>query len=92
MDKDLFYRGDLQYINSRFRKFCENEENFFDVLDDMLDIATVLPVCEYEYASKLDLFRQFEHVYDALLELKEMLFSYGIQLRFSPLLESKIKG
>ena len=58
----------------RFRKFCENEENFFEVLDDMLDIATVLPVCEYEYASKLDLFRQFEHVYDALLELKEMLF------------------
>ena len=51
MDKDLFYRGDLQYINSRFRKFCENEENFFEVLDDMLDIATVLPVCEYEYAS-----------------------------------------
>ena len=91
MDKDTNCRGDMQYLEGLFQKICDNEQVFFDTLEAVLEVATLLPLCEDEYASYRGLFLKFERVYDTLRELKEQLRDYGLELQFSPLVASKVK-
>lgn len=90
MEKDSFTCGDLQYMDRLFTRFLKNKQQFFKTLEEMLDMATILPVCEDEYAAHLDQFIKFEEIYSALNEIKELFAAYNIRLEFSQLLAPKI--
>lgn len=81
----------MQYLERVFEKISENEQIFFDTLEGMLEVATLLPLCEDEYVSYRRLFLKFERVYDTLHELREVLRDYDLELQLSPLVASKMK-
>ena len=91
MDKETNCRGDMQYLERVFEKISKNEQIFFDTLEGMLEVATLLPLCEDEYVSYRRLFFKFERVYDTLHELREVLRDYDLELQLSPLVASKMK-
>lgn len=88
-NNDSFYRGDLHYMDRQYKKLGKNKELMFETLDAMLDVATLLPLCENEYPDHIDSFRVFEEVYLALDRVRDLLGSYGLNLQLSPLISSK---
>lgn len=90
MDRELHCCGDLQQLVRLYNKISGNEQNFFDTLESMLEIAMLVPLCEEEYAAHRDLFIKFERVYRHLKDMRELFESYDLELKFSPYLQRSI--
>lgn len=89
---DLCYEGDLEYIDRQFKKFLKEKPHFFECLDCLLDIATLLPVCEYEYKANEEKFIPYDSIYDSLNAVIDYMEDYDIKISLSELLKSKLSN
>lgn len=92
MGKKSVYSGDLKLLKQQYKEIRRNRNRFMDTLVTALDLATVLPVCENEYAEHIEKFCVFESIYDLLRCICEIFESYNMHVVISPLLADRICG
>ncbi len=84
--------ADLDYIGRKSKFLQQNRENFQQILDCLLDTATMLSVCESDYAKDADKFREYEHVYKKLEEVVNCFNDYGLTVVVPDNLRQRMAG
>lgn len=88
--KDMRCLNDLLYIDGIYKKLQKHEQDFYIVLDALLNISTLLPMCYTQYGEGYEEFRKYEKVYTTLMETIESLKAYDVEVKLPRLLQDKL--
>lgn len=92
MHKAEMMENDLRYLRARYNALQREKETLFSALDDLLDAATLLPMCETEYAEGKSAFAPYDGVYGILKEVRAYFENYGAKLRLPHFLYEKLEN
>lgn len=74
MKRDLRLEADLSYMRALAERLNGREEGFWEALDCLMELATMIPVCEQEYGKEA--FTPFLFVYELFCAFSERLAFY----------------
>lgn len=79
--KSELAKADVEYIDQNIAYLKEHEEDMLGDLSCLINLVTLLPICETEYAEEAQTFRNYDYVFEAFNRLEECLETFDMQLR-----------
>ena len=78
--KSELAKADVEYIDQNIAYLKEHEEDMLGDLSCLINLVTLLPICETEYAEEAQTFRNYDYVFEVFNRLEECLETFDMQL------------
>lgn len=78
--KEELLKGELEFIEDNIAYLQTREDDMNGDLSSLLNMLTLLPMCEKEYSENAAVFRKYRYLFEAFERLEMNLEEYGFKL------------